>query len=75
MSRYDVTLVYTASKCVSVEADSPEEAQEKAERKHGHAGLCHHCARDLEIDELARVDVYDEAGNLVNPPEDAPHEH
>ncbi|EFC80166.1 hypothetical protein [Parafrankia sp. EUN1f] len=48
MPRYGVVFTTTASALVKVEADSPEEAREKAPAELD-TGLCHHCARRIEL--------------------------
>ena len=50
MSKYKVTLLYTATKQVEVEADSKEEANNKA-MDEGYVCLCHQCADEIEIDD------------------------
>lgn len=56
MPKYDVVLVYAATKLVKVEATSKEEAEEKAQVQ-SHASLCHHCSRHLELGDVYEVHV------------------
>lgn len=59
MTEYTVHFVSSASVWETVEADSPEEAIEKAGP---HFGLCHQCAREGEIgDDWEPTVVFDDA--------------
>lgn len=49
MTKYKVTLVVDASVTVEVEADSEEEARDKAEKIVEHPCLCHYCAGQLDV--------------------------
>jgi hypothetical protein len=51
MPKYGVSIPIYASAYVEVEADSEEEAIEKAEESY-HVSLCHQCAREVEIGEF-----------------------
>lgn len=46
--KWRVNVLYFASQVVEVDADSKEEAQEKAIERGG-VVLCHHCADELDI--------------------------
>lgn len=68
MPSYTVIHAYDACKYAAIEADSPEQAVEKAEDEIDPPGLCHQCTGDIEIgDQMwTRVDdddstVYDDS--------------
>lgn len=48
MTLYGVMFTATASRLEKVEADSPEEAREKA-RAGVYVSLCHQCAHEVEL--------------------------
>ena len=64
--KYLVTLLYDASETIEVEADDVQSAINLA---HGQAEahLCYHCARHLDLGDVYREEVSDEAGNEVRP--------
>jgi hypothetical protein len=64
---YSVTVLFDASRSVSVEADSPEEAEEKAHNQVGSASLCHQCSDEIDIGDATGALVYkdDGAGDQV----------
>lgn len=64
MNTYHVAIIYSASKTVTVEADSPEEAMQ-AGYDQGHALLCHHCAHQIELGDAIGAEVSDEYGAIV----------
>lgn len=54
MKKYLVIFEVYGSASAEVEADSKEEAQEKAARQ-VHPSVCHQCARDVQIDDVGEV--------------------
>lgn len=59
MKKWNVSLAFGASKFVAgVEAETKEEAIEKALESDGYASLCHHCAREIDIGDP----IYDDCG-------------
>lgn len=48
MSKYRVTMFFTASKTVVVEAETKEEAIETAEVEESWISLCHQCAHEVD---------------------------
>ena len=61
MTKYYVTIAYSASKSVEVEANSPQEAANKAyESEDAYVSLCHQCSREIDIGDPYRVYVYNE---------------
>lgn len=61
--RYAVTVLFDASRSVSVEADTPEEAEEKAHQEIGSASLCHHCANEINMGDATGALVYEDDGD------------
>jgi hypothetical protein len=49
MARYFVCVTYDASVTIEVEADSEEEARDKALEEAPHVSLCHQCAGKIEV--------------------------
>lgn len=63
--KYTVALTSGATTVIDVEADTPEEAREKA-CEEAYVGLCHQCAHDVTVgDEWEPVEVTDDSGNVV----------
>ena len=61
MKKYYCTVLFDASSNVIVEANTPEEAVEKAEyRTEGNQRLCHQCAETLDTGDITGVLVHDE---------------
>lgn len=53
MPKYQVTVLFDASAGMTVEADTPEDAAEKAEcEMDGRQSLCHQCARQLDTGDV-----------------------
>lgn len=57
--KHEVTLLYDASKSISVDASTAGEALEKAYEQIGWPSLCHHCSSEIELG-----DVY---GHIITP--------
>jgi len=55
MPKYLVAFQVYATTWVEVEADSEEEAKEKAEQEINEPTLCHQCADEVEIDGVGDV--------------------
>ena len=66
MAKYTVYIVYDATEFVEVEADTAEEARDKAEEL-AQAHLCHQCANHLDLGDITNSIVIDEDGNEVQP--------
>ena len=66
--KYQVTLLYDASEVVEVEADSVEQAIDKAHMG-ARASLCNYCAQNLELGDAFKEIVCDEDGNEIEEPE------
>ena len=63
MPKYYCTVIIDASVNIEIEADSPEEAAEKAmENDRSFVTLCHQCSSDLDTGDALRVIVADESG-------------
>lgn len=62
--KYSVAIRYDAVQWIDVEANTPEQASEKATRRAG-ASLCHECSRRLEVGEYLGCQVLDESGELL----------
>ena len=62
--KYDIGIEYFASESIQVEADNVEEALEKA-YENSQAGLCHYCAKRLELGDVRGVVVYDDKNKIV----------
>ena len=65
MSKYLVSIVFGAGTYVEVEAESPEEAEDKALAERSHVMLCHYCSHKLEIADVTGCIVTDENGEVV----------
>lgn len=64
--KYDVSLIFSADWGVEINADSPEEACEKAYNSDEAApSVCHQCASHVNLGDCIRVIVYDENGDEV----------
>ena len=64
--QYEVTVLYDAAKSVTVEAESPDEAEDLAYDEAGsHVTLCHQCADEVEVGDSLGVFVYCD-GDLVS---------
>lgn len=59
---YAVTVLFDASRSVSIEADSPEEAEEKAHNQVGSVSLCHQCSGEVEMGDANGALVYEDDG-------------
>lgn len=66
MSRYECTLLYDASNGVNVEAESVEEAIERAYKKAPHVGLCHECSGELDVGDLIGMIVYHDGKEVAD---------
>lgn len=65
LAEYEVTVLFDASSTVTVMAESPEDAAEKAEDlTSGNQHLCHQCSNTLETGDAIGCLVY-EGGELV----------
>jgi hypothetical protein len=63
MSKYYCTVLIDASVNMEVEADTPEDAAEKAEcSDQGQPSLCHHCSSDVDMGESYGVRVCTQDG-------------
>ena len=61
MTKYYVTIAYSASKSVGVEANSPQEAANKAyEMDDVYVSFCHQCSHKIDIGDPYRAYVYNE---------------
>lgn len=66
MENYNVSLIFSADWGVEVQANSPEEAAEKAYNSdEASSSVCHQCAGNINIGDCIRVIVYDESGEEV----------
>ena len=65
MPRFNVTLIWTASRTYEVDAESAEAAAAAIEHQHGSPSLCHQCSHEVELGDLDRTDVYDENWKLI----------
>ena len=65
MHKYSVSVIFDASKCVDVEAESPEQAAGMAYDEAGYVGLCHQCSDEVEMGDAVRAIVCDESGEEV----------
>ena len=62
MTKYYVTVIFDASKQIEVEADSPEDAAQKAyESDECYVSLCHRCSHEIDMGDAVRAFVYDES--------------
>lgn len=52
MPRYTVSIPLHASTTYECDADSPEQALEKARDEAGSPGLCHQCSRECELGDV-----------------------
>lgn len=53
MRKWNVSIVFAASKYVmGIEAETKEEAIEKAIDQDGYASLCHQCSEEIELGEI-----------------------
>lgn len=58
--KYMVCVLIDASKTIEVEAESPEEAKEKAMNEIGVPSICHQCSREVELgDPIEASDVWE----------------
>jgi chromosome segregation ATPase len=55
---YEVTLLIDATIGMTVKANSPEEAAEKAEEKADFRSLCHQCSKELQTGDCYGAYVY-----------------
>lgn len=62
MKKYNVAVQVYATMYMTVEADSEEEAREKAEQEAYEPSLCYQCSDEVEIDGLGEVVSVTEAG-------------
>lgn len=58
MANYSVTVLFDATKGMDIEADSPDEAEEKVLKKVGMPCLCHQCSDEVEVAEAIGAFVY-----------------
>lgn len=65
MNKYSVSIIFDASKCVEVNAESPEEALDLACDEAGYVSLCYQCSGEVEVGDAVRAIVYDESGREV----------
>ena len=66
MPKYYCTVIIDASVNIEIEADSPEEAADKAmEHDRSFVTLCHQCSRDLDTGDAIRVIVCDQSGDCL----------
>ena len=63
--KYEVAVPFDACRYVIVEADSPEEAAEKAENEAGHVSICHQCTDEIEIGDSIGAYVSEDGGGQV----------
>jgi len=61
--KYAVTVLFDASRGITVEADSPEEAEQKAVDEVGSATLCNQCSHEVEMGDALGAHVYEDEGN------------
>lgn len=61
--KYAVTVLFDACRSATIEAESPEEAEQKAHEEVGHASLCHHCAGEIDVGDALGAHVYEDEGN------------
>lgn len=64
MPTYSVSIIYGASKTVTVEAATPEAALQ-AGYDRGHVSLCHQCTNSIELGDAIGAEVCDEHGEIV----------
>lgn len=67
MPNYTVLGIASATVSAKVEADNPEEAIDKADLPS--TGLCHQCAKDVEVGDVYEFAVLDATGDEVLAPE------
>lgn len=61
MSKYNVSISYTAFKTITVEADSMYDAKEKAyESEESCVCLCHHCSKLIDISDDFEIEGVEE---------------
>jgi hypothetical protein len=66
MAKFTVTLIHSCSTTVEVDADSVEEAREKAyDSDSSIVTLCYHCSSEVDIGDAYATIVYDEDNNEV----------
>lgn len=63
LKKYSVAIKVNATMYVEVEADSEEEAREKAWSEAYEPSLCHQCSDEMEIDGLGEIVGIDEVGS------------
>ena len=57
MTKWNVNLAFSASKFVGgVEAETKEEAIEKAMMEHGYVSICHKCSDEIEVGDVIEDD-------------------
>lgn len=56
MKKYGVTLIYSATKYVEVEAEDEDKALEEA-YKNWHVSLCHQCAGEIDVGDCYDAEV------------------
>lgn len=61
--KYAVTVLFDASRDITVEADSPEEAEQKAYDEVGSATLCNQCSHEVEMGDALGTHVYEDEGS------------
>jgi|GEM_PF-3172639 len=59
--KYAVTVCIDSSRSATIEADSPEQAADKAMDELGYPSICHQCANELEVGDAIGALVYDAA--------------
>lgn len=64
VQRFNVSLLFSASKSMTIDAESAEVALEIA-YKRCHVSLCHQCAHAIELGEAIGAEVRDENGKLL----------
>lgn len=60
-----MSIIFDASKCVEVNAESPDEALGLAYDEAGYVSLCHQCSGEIEMGDAVRAIAYDESGEGV----------
>ncbi len=70
MTEYNVLVGFDCNVSIEVEADSPEEARDKAQAE-ASVSLCHQCARDVNMNDQTYVIVESDGANVLEEgPED-----
>lgn len=64
MKKYDVYITFVFTRHIQVEADSEEDAEDKAIAEKGHVSVCSNCSKKIESDIELQSTTIEEAKGI-----------